>query len=270
MLNVGDVMDDVADLIKEVTGAVIEPRFDALREADVTYKSPGEVVTIADVEAEQALRRGLDIIDSDCVVVGEEAASADPDLLKRLADERAWVVDPLDGTGNFVAGSLDWAVMVARIERGDTVAAWVWQPATRTMWQAERGAGTVCNGVPVTRAPSTRPTSGLRGAVLTRFLDAATAERVEANRHKFAEVTPGSKCTGINYPRLIAGEADFMLYWRTLPWDHAPGVLLAQEAGAFIRRPDGASYRPDELATGLLVAADEAAWHQIREALLGT
>ena len=60
-----------------------------------------------------------------------------------------------------------------------------------------------------------------------------------------------------------------MLFWRTLPWDHAPGVLLVREAGGVARRFDGAEYHPADDDKGLLVAADERTWHEVRDALLG-
>lgn len=51
-------------------------------------------------------------------------------------------------------------------------------------------------------------------------------------------------CAGFDYPRLVAGEQDFVLYQRTLPWDHAPGALLLTEAGGLARRPDGTPTGP--------------------------
>ena len=58
---------------------------------------------------------------------------------------------------------------------------------------------------------------------------------------------------GIEYVDLVLGRYDLLMYWRTLPWDHAPGSLLATEAGLEAIRPDGHPYRPGEDALGLLV-----------------
>lgn len=265
----GSLIDDVGWLMREISASVIEPRFAALGKGDVRFKSPGEVVTIADEEAEDVLRRGLSELIPDAVVIGEEATSVDPGLLSALSGERAWLVDPLDGTANFVAGSTCWAVMVALVERGETSVAWIWRPADGLLLVAERGSGATCNGVALTHFSRPRPVSDQRGAVLTRFLDEATADRVASNRHRFAQVTAGSKCTGVDYPMLVEGALDFVLYWRTLPWDHAPGVLIAQEAGACVRRLDGSHYRPDQTSNGLLAAGDVHTWRTTRDALLG-
>ena len=67
---------------------------------------------------------------------------------------------------------------------------------------------------------------------------------------------------------LATGEADFALFWRTLPWDHAPGVLLAEEAGCYVARPSEITYQPLTSGEGLLVARDESTWTALREQLL--
>jgi fructose-1,6-bisphosphatase/inositol monophosphatase family enzyme len=77
---------------------------------------------------------------------------------------------------------------------------------------------------------------------------------------------------GVEYLCLAQGQIDFTLFHRVLPWDHAAGVLLCREAGAFAGRlSDGALYRAgdDPWFGSLLVAPDEAAWRELRTALLG-
>jgi fructose-1,6-bisphosphatase/inositol monophosphatase family enzyme len=120
----------VALLLQEVGAECTQPRFAALRDGEVRFKAPGEVVTIADEEAEKILSRRLGEIRPKAVVIGEEAFSAHPRLASELSNELVWLVDPLDGTANFVAGSTDWAMMVALVEGGLTCAAWIWRPAS--------------------------------------------------------------------------------------------------------------------------------------------
>jgi len=262
-------MDDVPCILRDVSALSIEPRFNALGDLDARCKSPGEVVTIADEEAEEALRRRLRDLLRGSTVVGEEACSADPTLVAALGGERTWLVDPLDGTANFVAGSTDWAVMVALIERGTTSASWIWRPAASVMYMAERGAGATRNGISLTRDRAPLEVADLHGAVLTRFLDETTATAVAANAGRFKAVTAGHRCAGVDYPALVEGDEDFVLFWRTLPWDHAPGALLVQEAGALVRRLDGGFYQPTQTSVGLLAAADEQTWNTTRATLFG-
>lgn len=260
-------INTVTEILWEAAESAIVPRFRALAEGEVLEKTPGEVVTVADREAEDLIAprlRGL----IDAPVVGEEAAAADPGLVDALRQApAAWVVDPLDGTANFVAGRPEWAVMAALVRGGRTVAAWIIRPSDGRAYVGELGSGAWRNGVRIQRAPAPADPAELRGAVLTRFLDPAARARVLAAAPMFAELGPGLSCCGFDYPRLVDGELDFVLFHRTLPWDHAPGALLLAEAGGTARRPDGTAYRPDDGRTGLLSAADDQCWDLVRPLL---
>jgi fructose-1,6-bisphosphatase/inositol monophosphatase family enzyme len=263
-----NLMDRVDLLLREVSAEVIEPRFAALQDEDVRFKSPGEVVTVADEEAEALLIRRLGELLPGTPVIGEEGSSLDPSLLDGLDGHRVWLVDPLDGTANFVAGSPDWAVMVALVDNGATVASWIWRPVDAVMYMAELGQGATRNDVPLQRTRPTPPVTEMRGAVLTRFLDHDTSNSVAANRHRFGSVGDGRVCAGVDYPALIEGDQEFVLFWRTLPWDHAPGALLLGEAGGVAKRLDGTPYNPAQHTTGLLVASSQAAWDLVSATLL--
>ena len=262
-------MDKVGEILQEVSKVSIEPRFEALREAEVRFKSPGEVVTVADEEAEHQLKTRLGELIPEALFVGEEGFSGGAGLSDALRSEKIWLVDPLDGTANFVSGSPLWAVMVALVRGGETTAAWIWQPTAKVMYQAEFGAGTTRNGIPIVRPLASLRARDLRGSVLTKFLDAPTMERVDTNRHRFGSVGPGTGSAGIDYPKLIEGEQDFVMFWRTLPWDHAPGALLVNESGGCVRRLNGDVYSPSQRGAGLLAAGSWGTWLVVRHTLLG-
>lgn len=110
-------VDEVATLIHEVAVSAVLPRWRALADGDVEEKSPGEVVTSVDRAAEALLTERLLAILPDALVIGEEATAADPSLLDAVEEAPLlWLVDPLDGTQNFVNGSADFAVMVALVQ----------------------------------------------------------------------------------------------------------------------------------------------------------
>jgi fructose-1,6-bisphosphatase/inositol monophosphatase family enzyme len=262
-----DVLDRVAALLQEVAAEVVEPRFERLGAGEVVEKEAGELVTVADREAELAIGEGLASILPGTPMVGEEAAAADPRLLRAVGADRAIVVDPVDGTSNFVDGSPHWALMAALLDRGEPVASWIWQPVPRRLYVAERGGGAARNGEPLTHVARAEDPTGLRGTVLRRYFDTATTASVERNEHRFGPLGTGHSCAGFEYPSLVDDRVDFLLFWRTRPWDHAPGVLLAEEAGGWARRPDGRPYRADDEGPGLLVAADEATWALARQIL---
>lgn len=262
-------MDAVPQLLREAADSFVLPVF-GRAEAAAEEKAPGEWVTVADRAAESFLAPRLAALVPGSVVVGEEMAAADPGVLSHLESaEDAWLLDPLDGTANFAAGTGPFAMMAALLRHGEAVASWILDPQTGRLTQARLGAGAWLDGQPITTDPATGPDATLKGAVLRRFLPEPVARQAASAQSRFAELTSGTGCAGADYPAVITGERDFILYWRTLPWDHAPGVLLVREAGGTAHRPDGSPYQPDQHARpGLLVARNPATWHQVRSALI--
>lgn len=264
------MIQQVEALIRAAAAEAILPRYQQLAAADITEKSPGELVTAADHASEQIITAGLLALLPGSLVVGEEATEADSSLLSRLsAGGYVWLVDPLDGTRNFAEGHGPFAVMVALLRDGVTLACWMLDPLSGTCAIAEAGAGATVGGVRAHAPTACPPLSALRGAVLTRYLPPDVRARVEVRLPAFGEILPGFGCAGREYPAIVLGEQDFALFRRTLPWDHAPGVLFAREAGATASRLDGSPYQPADSRTGLLIAGNIAIWEQARAALFG-
>ncbi|GAB3255026.1 inositol monophosphatase [Alteromonas gracilis] len=241
--------DAVLQMLREVAEEVIDPRFRSLADAEVHEKRPGDLVTDADREAEVLITARLRAAYPDAVVLGEEAHSADPSLMERYeAADHAFTVDPVDGTKNFVHGSPDHAVMASEVVRGEVVRAWIWQPQHGRAYVAEHGAGAWRDGERLTR-PAVRDAP--RGVTSRRSWIGRSLGDLPA-----LELTWVS--CGIDYPHLVEGDADYVLYSGTHPWDHAPGSLLVSEAGGDVVTTDGAAYRPVSGQPGLVVAADAA------------
>ncbi len=268
--------DEVGALIRAVGDEVLLPRFERLAAHEVWEKSAGEVVTVADHEAELALARRLGALHPGLPVVGEEAAAADPAVVRGLRRERAWLVDPIDGTAAFAAGDPTWAVMVTLVERGQAVTSWILHPVTGRLFMAERGAGATADGVRIVVDPAARPLGPWRAAILTGFMDPETRSAVTATADRLGLDHGGRRSAGHDYPAIALGRLDFGLWWRTLPWDHAPGSLLVEEAGGTVGRPDGSPFLPLESSVtgdgprGLIAASDPDAWAAARALLPGS
>ncbi len=265
------LMEKVAEILTEASAAAVEPRFRALASGEVMEKAPGDLVTVADREAEVIISRRLREL-LPVPVVGEEAVAADPALARALHNEPAcWLVDPVDGTANFVAGNPDFAVMASLVRDGEPVASWIWHPMTRTAYAAELGSGAWRDGRRLTRPPGTGVPGRLNGYLKTRYLSSGLFPGLRARMEAFGEVTEGRRAAGVEYPMIADDELDFLFYWRTLPWDHAPGTLLVREAGGVSARLDGSPYRADPPGgeDGLLVAGSQESWDRAREILLG-
>ena len=254
----------VTELLQRVAAEVIVPRQRALLAADVSEKTPGEVVTVVDIEAERHLSQGLLALLPGSQVIGEEGVAARPELLHQLDDEAAWLIDPIDGTRNFISGNGPFAVMVVLLRHGVAVAAWIHHPLTGSTCSAELGAGAFVDGKRLLTQAAAKIS---RGIVRTKFLPEELKASVTQHAQALAEVQPGSGCAGADYPAVIAGASDFALYWRTLPWDHAPGVLLLGEAGGHAARLDASAYRASDARLGLLAAGSRELWEQARDML---
>jgi fructose-1,6-bisphosphatase/inositol monophosphatase family enzyme len=261
-------VDAVSALVQRVAADIVVPGWRALSASDVDEKSPGEWVTRIDRTAEAALTCGLRELLPGAPVIGEEAASEDPSLTGELtAADAAWLVDPLDGTRNYIDGTDQYAIMIALVRRQQTVAAWILQPARSRLYVAEAGAGTWRNGTRVHRQPAAIPLGQLRGAVLTRFLSDRQRAAVAAAGHRFARIGLGRYCAGIDYPDIVEGGQDFVLFWRTLPWDHAAGALIVTEGGGVAAHLGGQPYSPALPQAGLLVASSAEVHREVVVAL---
>ena len=136
-------LQTVAALLRDAGRDKIMPLFRNLPNGGVRMKTgPLDLVTEADEAAERRITDGLRREFPGCVVIGEEAASANPDLLKDLAGaELAFVIDPVDGTANFVSGLALFGVMAAVFRRGEIVGAVIHDPVGDDSALALRGEG---------------------------------------------------------------------------------------------------------------------------------
>ncbi|MET8351175.1 MULTISPECIES: inositol monophosphatase family protein [unclassified Micromonospora] len=265
------LLDDVGDLLREAADQIVLPLFRKLDEADVSEKAPGEIVTVADRRAEELISAGLRRLRPGSMVVGEEGVADDPGLLRHLRDGGdVWLVDPIDGTANFAAGRRPFALMVALLTDGRPAAGWILDPLAGILASGRADDGTLLNGRPVGDTGAGPRMGELRGAAMTRFLPPETRDRVRAGGRRLGELLPGQHCAGREYLDILTGEQQFVLFWRTLPWDHGPGTLLVRAAGGVARRFDGVDYHPADEGHGLLVAANEQVWAEVHDALLGT
>lgn len=264
------LIDKIGDLLRVAAAEAIMPRYRKLRDGETMEKAPGEIVTVADREAERIIEDGLRVLKPGAVIVGEEAASLRPELLDELGGEGyAFLVDPLDGTRNFASGKSPFSVMAAMLDCGVPCAAWMLDPLTDELAVAERGSGAFLDGARLRTAPGFRPARFLTGTVSGRFLPPEVRARVRERAGAFAGILPPPSCAGHEYTALARGGHDFTLFWRTLPWDHAPGTLFLAEAGGRAARPDGSPYLPADGRAGLLAAANAEVWEEVAGLLLG-
>lgn len=253
--------DAISDLIIHTAGEVVVPRWQHLQSGEIDEKQPGDYVTVADRESEKVIGDALTAMAPGCLIVGEEAAFADPAIVDAIPTAPlAYVIDPVDGTRNFVEGRDTFAVMVCETRGGVTTRAWIYQPILGRFYIAEHGAGLWCDGERV--QPSLRPGGLPRGRVALRRLWGTDA----GGRLAPIEATAGS--VGIDYPSLCEGDVDYLAFRKVKPWDHLPGALMVREVGGTTVLPDGTAYDATSVGpSGLVVALTPEVADVVREAI---
>ena len=251
------------ELLASVSETAILPRFRNLETSDIADKGKNELVTIADRESEVLLAKRLEKLIPGLAIVGEEASDADASVLDGLS-QQCWIIDPIDGTGNFASGNPPFGILIALCEGGLTQAGWIYDPLEGRFCHAHRGEGAFIDGEKV--SAKTTGTSPPIAGISTLFMQDGQREQVQQHIAPHYSLVDIPRCAAEQYPRLALGTNDVSIFNRTLPWDHAAGVLWLNEAGGKAARNDGSEYRVDEWdKPGLIGAASPALWDELAE-----
>lgn len=226
--------------------------FREVENLQVSTKGPGDFVSKADREAERLIKEDLMGARPTYGWLGEETGGEDG------ADPtRRWIVDPLDGTTNFLHGMPHWAISIALEHKGEIVSAVVYDPAKDEMFWAEKGAGAWLNDNRRLRVSGRR---SMAEAVFATGVPFGAKKTLPAMLADLARLMPA--CAGVrrwgaaslDLAYVAAGRFDG--YWeRELQrWDIAAGLLLVKEAGGLVgpvREGD------DILGRGAVLCANE-------------
>lgn len=256
---------ELGDKLRQAAWREILPRFQQVRDLDVRAKSDAtDLVTAADEAAERFLAQEIGRMMPNALFVGEESASKDPGLLDRLDQaELAVVVDPLDGTANFVAGMPLFGVMAAIVRHGRAIAGVIYDPMSDDWVMAEQGGGAfLIRGDGTERrlqVSEPAPLAEMTGYVSTDFLPAAVKPDILARLAK-PRMFSSHRCAAHMYRAFASGHGHFVMLDRLTPWDHLAGTLIATEAGAYVASLDGSAYDATKRTGALLTATDPDSW----------
>jgi fructose-1,6-bisphosphatase/inositol monophosphatase family enzyme len=264
----------VGDILGRAAATEIMPRFRKLADIEVRRKSSAfDLVTDADEAAERAIAASLNVSFPGALVIGEEATAKDRTLLEQIAAaDLAFIVDPIDGTRNFVAGLPLFGVMTAVTVRGEVVGGVIHDPVCRDTAFALRGEGAWIQGDDRPqndlKVADPVPPAKMEAIVATNYLPEPLRSTVNGNLSRLG-MSSWLRCAAHEYRMAAAGHCHLLLYNKLMPWDHAAGWLLHREAGGYSAHFDGSAYLPTHLTGGLICTPDEASWIAAREALLG-
>ena len=224
-----------------------------LDRVNVTEKKPKDFVTDVDQAAEQAIIETLQKAYPDHAFLGEESgasANTNDDT------EFVWIIDPLDGTTNFIHGYPQYCVSIALAQRGVVTQAVVYDPVRNDLFTATKGAGAFLNDKRIRVTKHDRIANALIGNGDGRTLD-DYLRMVKA----VAERCQGLRCGGaaaLDLANIAAGRIDGYFAKGLKPWDIAAGALLVTEAGGIVGEFSGESdylYKGDIIAAGPKVFA---------------
>jgi len=243
-----------AETLADAAGAVIRRYF--RKPFAVEAKSDASPVTIADREAEQAMRALILEAYPDHGVIGEEFGVTHPDAAL------TWILDPIDGTGSFVTGKPIFGTLIALWRNGAPLLGIIDQPISGERWVGAIGHGTTLNGAPVrVRACAALDEAALDATDPSMFTDEPTFDtllgQVASNRW-------GSDCYA--YALLASGHVDLVVERGLKLWDYATLVPVIEEAGGLITDWQGKPLRPG--ASGHVLAAGDARVHKQAKAVL--
>jgi myo-inositol-1(or 4)-monophosphatase len=235
--------------------------FGEVENLQVSSKGPGDFVSRADLKAEEVLRAELTEARPNYGWLAEEgggAAGADP--------TRRWLVDPLDGTTNFLHGLPHWAVSIALEHKGEVVAAVVYDPIKDEIFVAEKGSGAFLND----RRLRVSGRRDMLEMIFATGIPFGGNTDLPGTLRELASLTPRTAgirrwgTASLDLAYVAAGRFDGFWERGLKPWDVAAGLLLVREAGGFVGTiEDGGN--PVEAAS--IVAANPGVFEPLRTIL---
>ena len=234
--------------------------FGEVEKLQVSVKGPADFVSKADIRAESVVREELCQGRPNYGWCGEES-----EPVEGKDPTRRWIVDPLDGTTNFLHGLPLWCVSIALEHKGEIVAGVIFVPPTNEMFVAEKGSGAWLNDNRIRVSARTR----LDSMVLATALPAADRPRWHQAAASIEKCLPG--CAGLRnlgsaaltLASVAAGRLDG--YWEThlKAWDIAAGILMVREAGGLVSSAR-TELGSNPLLDGTIIAGTSAAHDKLR------
>ncbi len=239
-----NLREGVIALAREAAAAILEVYEGAF---DVERKADASPLTAADLAAHRCIVAGLARLAPDIPVLSEEAADETPAAARR-AWRRLWLVDPLDGTREFVKRNGEFTVNIALIDEGVSVFGVIQAPVTGQLWHAQLGRGAFRRDggadTPIgVRAPAAPP---LRVAASRSHRDL----RTEALMARIGEVETIALGSSLKFCRLAEGGMDvYPRFGPTSEWDTAAGQCILEAAGGRVIDPKGRPLRYNQRDT---------------------
>ena len=242
---------NVMILAARKAGRSLAKDFREIENLQVSVKGAGDFVSRADIAAEEIIKTELREARPTYGWLGEESGAEDG-----KDPTRRWIVDPLDGTTNYLHGLPHWAVSIALEHKGEIVAGVIYDPTKDEMFVAEKGQGAWMNESRLRASGRHRMIESIFATGLP-FAGRSDLPETLQDLARVLPMTSGIRRFGaasLDLAYVAAGRYDGFWERRLQPWDIAAGLIIAKEAGAML---DGMMPGSDPLETGALICSNE-------------
>ena len=256
------ICQETIAIVKE-TGAFVRREAEAFDRASVEYKgAANNLVSYVDKEAEKQLVARLSQLVPDAGFITEEGT------VTKHSDTLNWIIDPLDGTTNFIHGLRLYCVSVALVRGNQPIVGVVYEPSLDECYSAWLGGGAFCNGRPI----RTSAAVSLEDSLISTGFPYTLGEKLSIHLsilHDFVMRSHGIRRLGaaaLDLAYVACGRVEGFYEYNLKPWDLAAGVLLVTEAGGKVSDfADGSGF----LLSGQLVAASASVHEPMRQVIQG-
>ncbi|MBP1848891.1 inositol monophosphatase family protein [Rhizobium halophytocola] len=225
--------------------------FGEVQNLQVSVKGPGDFVSQADLRAERIVKEELMKARPTYGMLAEES-----DETEGTDGAHRWIVDPLDGTTNFLHGIPQFAISIGLERNGEMVAAVIFNPATDELYTAERGGGAFLNDRRIRVGARKVLSDCVVSCGMPHLGRGQHGKFLVELRHVMNEVAGVRRmgAAALDLAYVAAGRFDGFWEDSLMPWDMAAGILLIREAGGFVGDMKGGN---DMFNSGALVAGNE-------------
>lgn len=236
------MLHQLQNVVRHIAQTEIMPRF--LNTAS-SRKHDGSMISEADLAAQTAFAAALPLI-IDCPMLGEEMSEREQTALwQQHLSDGLWIVDPIDGTNNFINGLPHFAISVAYVKNGRAEIGMIYNPVSGECFYAQRGKGAYLNGA---RLPLRLVQKNLHEAIAGVEIKYLRSGKLSSRMNTLSPCGSirSMGCSTLDWCYLASGRYDVYVHGGQKLWDYAAGALIFEEAGGCLDTLEGDAFWSSE------------------------
>jgi fructose-1,6-bisphosphatase/inositol monophosphatase family enzyme len=265
-----EILDFIVNILIDVNEKIVLNYFNKLTPKDIDIKSStDDFVSVADKKSEDYITKKLSNFLDNTKIIGEETAFLDKEkFLSLLNEPLLWVIDPIDGTKNYINGNENFCSMISLVKHSFPIASFIYKPLQRQFIYAFKGIGAYIFDLETKQSNKLNleldPLNKIIGSGGTKGIPEVFRKSILSNLRSFTKrVFVGS--AGIETMMLVTNKIQFVFHGRVTPWDHSPLDLIIKESGGCVYM---ARYKEEfniKSKGPILAATNSKIWDEVRE-----